>query len=371
MYREHPIRVCHLIGSTGLYGAERWILAQMAYLDARKIQSSIVNLVDSSGDPSEFVREARNRGYAAVDFYTGGRFNPAGAWRLARFLRNLGCSIIHCHGYKSDVLGLMAAKLAGLKIVSTPHGWSKEADKKLRLYQWLGNISLRFMDRVCPLSQSLHDELRRIGISNERMTMIRNGVDIVEIDNAQQTVTKNGKKRIGFIGMLIESKGLSDLVDAFFLLNRSDCELFLIGEGPCRESVLKRFNASDKASMIHCPGYVVNRLEYLKSFDLLVLPSLSEGTPRCVMEAQAAKVPVVGTDIQGIRNLVTHERNGLLVPPRNPALLAKAIGRILDFPEFAAKFAHEGRKFVEAQFSAARMATEYESLYFSLLGRGF
>jgi len=368
MYHEQPIRVCHLIGSTGLYGAERWILAQMAYLDAQKVQCSIVNLVDSSDKLSEIVREARSKGYAAVDYYTGGRFNPAGAWRLSGFLRDLGCCILHSHGYKSDVLGLMAAKLARLKIVSTPHGWSKEADRKLRFYQWLGNISLKFMDRVCPLSRSLHDELRQIGINNERMTMIRNGVDILEIDNAEQIGSKNGKKRIGFIGMLIESKGLNDLVDAFFLMNRSDCELFIIGEGPCRESVLKRFSASDKASMVHCPGYVTNRLEYLKSFDLLVLPSLSEGIPRCVMEAQAAKVPVVGTDIEGIRNLVTHEQSGLLVPPRSPALLATAIGRILDFPELAANFAHEGRKRVEAQFSAARMAAEYECLYFSLLG---
>jgi glycosyltransferase involved in cell wall biosynthesis len=364
---QRPIRVCHLIGSTGLYGAERWILAQMGYLDRKKIEPSIFNLVDRSGESSAIVLEAKKRGFKALDIYTGGRFNPLAAWHLARFVRQDGLGILHSHGYKSDILGLFAAKLAGAKILSTPHGWSKAADKKLRFYQALGAISLRFMDRVCPLSPGLQDLLIETGVKSARMTMIRNGVDISEIDAARKIGKNNGKRRIGFIGMLIESKGLDDLVDAFFLLRRSDCELFLIGDGPCRDAVLRRFTSVNKEYLIHCPGYVPNRLEYLKSFDLLVLPSLSEGTPRCVMEAQAARVPVVGTDIEGIRNLVKHEHNGLLVPPKNPSLLAKAIDRILDFPELGAAFAAEGRKLIESQFSAARMAKEYESLYLSLL----
>jgi glycosyltransferase involved in cell wall biosynthesis len=339
----------------------------MRYLDALNIQASLVNLIDRSGESSAVVIEARKKGYAAVDFYTGGRFNPAAAWRLARFLRRDGCDVLHSHGYKSDFVGLAAARLAGVKILSTPHGWSKEIDRKLKLYQWLGAVSLKFMDRVCPLSPGLKDALREAGIKNSRITLIRNGVDISEIDEAAKIVKSDGKKRIGFIGMLIESKGLDDLVEAFFLLRRSDCELFLIGDGPCRDGVLRRFNSVNKQSMIHSPGYVSNRLEYLKSFDLLVLPSISEGIPRCVMEAHAARIPIVGTDIDGIRNLVIHEHSGLLVPPKNPSLLAKAIERVLDFPELAAAFATQGRALIENQFSAARMAKEYESLYSSLV----
>ena len=362
-----PIHVAHLIGSTGLYGAERWILAQMGYLDAQKIRASIVNLVDRRGESSAITLEARKRGHAAVDLYTGGRFNPMAAWRLAELVRRGGWDLVHSHGYKSDLLGLVAAKLSGVRILSTPHGWSKEADKKLRCYQALGTIALRSMDRVCPLSPGLHDVLREMGVKSAHITMIRNGVDISEIDDAANFGKDNGKKRIGFIGMLIESKGVEDLVDAFLLLRRSDCELFLIGEGPCRDSVLRRFSSIRKESIIHCPGYVSNRLEYLKSFDLLVLPSWSEGIPRCVMEAHAARIPVVGTDVEGIRNLVKHEHNGLLVPPRNPSLLAKAIERMLDCPELGAKFARQGRKMIESQFSAARMSKEYESLYSALV----
>jgi glycosyltransferase involved in cell wall biosynthesis len=101
------------------------------------------------------------------------------------------------------------------------------------------------------------------------------------------------------------------------------------------------------------------------------LPSLSEGIPRCIMEAHAARVPVVATDIEGVRDLVRPSQTGLLVPPRNPTALAEAINRTLNAPEFAAKLVTAGRKLVEEHFSAATMAAEYESLYLSLSGLNY
>jgi glycosyltransferase involved in cell wall biosynthesis len=363
MDRNRPTRVCHLIGSTGLYGAERWILAQLSYLDAHKVQASIVNLVDRVAEPSAIVVEARKRGHVAMDFYTGGRFNPSAIYGVAQLFRKEGYHIVHTHGHKSDLVGLAAARLAKLKILSTPHGWSKEADLKLKIYETIGTFSLRLMDRVCPLSPELHQALRRRGVRESKISLIRNGVDLAEIASASRVEKPTLKKRIGFIGKLVESKGVLDLVDAFFLLNRVDCELFLLGDGPCLDRSRHRFRLAGQEQLLYCPGFVPNRLDYLKSFDVFVLPSHSEGTPRCVMEAQASEIPIVGTDIDGIRNLITHEHSGLLVPPKNPKALAEAINRILSSPELALNLVEESRKIVENRFSAAIMAKSYESLY--------
>jgi glycosyltransferase involved in cell wall biosynthesis len=109
-------------------------------------------------------------------------------------------------------------------------------------------------------------------------------------------------------------------------------------------------------------------LGYLKGFDVFVLPSLLEGIPRCLMEAHAATVPVVGTDIDGTRDLVIHEQTGLLVPPRRPDLLAQAMNRILESPELARRLAAAGRNLVGESFSAARMAMEFQAVYASLAG---
>ena len=74
-----------------------------------------------------------------------------------------GYDLVHSHGYKADILGLLAARLHGIPIVSTPHGWSKERDLRLSLYELSHRIALRFMDRVCPLSPELCEGLKENG----------------------------------------------------------------------------------------------------------------------------------------------------------------------------------------------------------------
>ena len=281
-------------------------------------------------------------------------------------VRQSGFTVLHSHGYKSDIMGLLAGRFAGAKVISTPHGWSKENDRKLRLYERISKVCFKFFDRVCPLSQSLYDGLCVDGIEASRMTLVLNGVDIQEIDEAPAKAKANERKRIGYIGQFVEGKGLDDLVEAFFRLNRHDCELFMIGDGAFRERILCCIESRNGPSAVYCPGYTTRRLEDLKAFDVFVLPSLSEGIPRCVMEAQAAGVPVVATDIEGIRDLVRTEQTGLLVPPHNPAALAEAINRILNSPELATRLAAGGRALIEERFSAAKMAAQYESLYLSL-----
>jgi len=370
MVDQPPIRIAHLIGSTGMYGAERWILAQMRYFDRRRWNAAIINLVDKPAERSAIVGEVKKLGYDAQDFYTGGRFNPLAVCRLAKLLRREHCAIVHAHGYKSDVIGLLAGRLAGAKVISTPHGWDKEKNRKLAFYEALAKGAFKFIDRVCPLSLALYDGLVADGMPQSKLTLILNGVDIKEIDDAPAMSKASGKQRIGYIGQFNAAKGLDDLVEAFFRLKRDDCELFMIGDGPWRESIINRVTAQSGHGGIVCPGYVADRLAYLKTFDVFVLPSLSEGIPRCVMEAQAAGVPVVATDIDGVRDLVKTEETGLLVPPGIPAALAAAIGRILDSPELARRLAQAARALIEERFSAARMAAEYENLYRSLHHQG-
>jgi glycosyltransferase involved in cell wall biosynthesis len=361
-----PIHVAHVIGSTGLYGAERWILAQLRYLDQQEVRTTVLNLVDQPGETSEIVSEADKQGCFALDFYTGGRFNILGVSRLARWARRSGCSILHSHGYKSDMMALAAGRLAGVKVVGTPHGWSEERDRKLLLYEKIDRIFLRFFDHVCPLSSGLYSGLVAAGINRSRMTLIPNGVDIREIDDARPKTKGDGKRKIGYIGQFIERKRLEDLVEAFYLLDRSDCELFLIGEGPSRKKICREIESTND-NRVHCPGYSSHRLEDLKSFDVFVLPSVEEGIPRCIMEALAARIPVVGTDIEGIRHLIIDEQTGFLVPARRPHELARAIGRILDSPELAMRLAATGRSLVEKQFSAKQMAERYQAFYLSVL----
>ena len=211
-----PIRVAHLVGSTGLYGAERWILALLRYLPRDSVQSTLINLVDAPGQTSEVVRAATERGLSAIDFYTGGRFNPASISRLASFVKAHGYHILHSHGYKADFLAFFAAKRTGAKVISTPHGWSKEPDRRLALYEALDRFLLRFVDHVCPLSPDLHDGLRRSGVPPRKLRMLLNAVDIAEVDSVVPSAARRaGETIVGYVGQLIRRKNVECLISAF------------------------------------------------------------------------------------------------------------------------------------------------------------
>ena len=365
-----PIRVAHLVGSTGLYGAERWILALLRYLPPDRVQASVVNLVDEPGAASVVVQAARELGMPAFDLYTGGRFNPAGIARLASLTRGVPYDILHGHGYKADVLALLASKLTGVPVVSTPHGWSQASDRRLALYEWVGRLGLRFVEYVCPLSPALRDDLKRRGVPDRKLRLILNGVDLAEVDGVALAAGRcHGETIVGYVGQLIPRKNVECLVRAVARLaaGRDDLRLTIVGDGPLSGALQDLAARSGLSGRVRFTGYRVDRIAILKGFDVLVLPSWEEGIPRCVMEAMAAGVPVIASDIPGNRTLVTHGETGLLFPPGDPERLAAAMVTMIERSDARAEMTRRARAVVERQFSAGRMAEEYSRLYESCL----
>jgi glycosyltransferase involved in cell wall biosynthesis len=361
--------VVHLIGSTGLYGAERWILAQMRALDPDKVRSTIINLVDDENTVSDIVVAARQRGLTAIDFYTGGKFNPFSAFSLARWIREQQVEIIHGHGFKSDIFGLLTALLAGCRVMTTPHGWSVEKNIKLQLYEKFDRLMFRFMDMVCPLSPALNEGLSGTVVES-RLRLVYNGVDIDEVRAAQ-----TGAKRyiddfvIGYIGRLVTLKNVETLLTAFHILQakRSNVRLIIVGEGPERPNLENQSQQLGIDDRVEFMGFKDNAVACLKDFNVFVLPSLSEGIPRCIMEAMSASVPVVASDIPGNRNLISHRDTGLLYTPGDSKALSELLMYIMDNPTEAAEMALNGNRKVEEEYSNKKMAEEYASVYRNLL----
>lgn len=361
-----PIRVAHLVGSTGLYGAERWILALLRHLPRDTVQSILVNLVDEPGQTSHVVRAATERGFPAIDLYTGGRFNPASISRLAGFVEEHGYHILHSHGYKADFLALFTAKKTGAKVISTPHGWSKEPDRRLALYEALDRFLLRFVDRVCPLSPDLHDGLRRSGVPAHKLRMLLNAVDIAEVDSIVPAAARRaGETVVGYVGQLIRRKNVECLISAFERLaaDRDELRLTIVGDGPLYEELQRRVMGGGVGGRVRFTGYQPDRISVLKTFDVFVLPSLEEGIPRSLMEAMAAGVPIIASDIPGNRVLIHHGDTGLLFLPDDPDGLVTAIVTMIDQPALAKEMAQRARVDIEQHFSAERMAQDYTALY--------
>lgn len=364
-----PIRVLQFICPTGFYGAERWILALARNMPDGVHCDLAVTLEKESRD-LEVVKEYRRQNLGgAYEIPMNHRFDLAVIGRLVKLIREQNIHVIHSHGYKSDILGLLAARRAGIPLVSTPHGFENSDDLKLRFFIWAGCKAMARADRVVPLSSQLMDDARALGVPEPRLRYIQNGVDLSEVD-AERERPRPGttKKRIGFIGQLISRKNVYDILDTFTSLHRErdDIELMLLGDGEEKAALEAYASTLPSRDDIHFLGFRDDRLQLLHSFEMFVMTSTLEGIPRCLMEACAMGIPVVAYAIAGIDQLIEHNETGLLAPLNDRDRLAGYWREVLDEPRKAMRLADAARSYVNEHYAASRMASQYHALFTEL-----
>jgi glycosyltransferase involved in cell wall biosynthesis len=370
MYNSDEYHVSHLIGNAGLYGAERWILAFFRAANGCGIRFSLVNFTEYRRNPSDIVRAVSNLNILAHDFFTGGRFNPMAGIRFGLWAQKNKVKILHCHGFKADTIGLIASLVTRCKVITTPHGWGLEKDLKLKIYEKFDRILFYFMDKIVPLSPQIYFDLIRKKQLANKTRLIENAIDIIEIDSTNKPCQRDYNIfLIGYIGRLVEGKNLFFLLEAVKLLSikRDRFKLLIVGDGVLRPSLEAEVIRLGIASYVQFYGFKKNALNILKSMNLLILPSLAEGIPRCVMEAMVARIPVIASDIPGNRVLINHGETGLLFDPHNIKDLLKNIIFIMDGRQDTNLMVSKAREKIEKKYSNFRMANEYLELYNSLL----
>lgn len=363
---KKTINVLQFICPTGFYGAERWILALAKHLDSSKVRCDLVVTAEPGNQDLEISRHYKALGLDAYEIPMGNKFDLAAISRLADLIREKRIDVIHTHGYKSDIIGVLAARKAGIPCIVTPHGFENAKDIKLRLFIWLGCQAMRHATRVVPLSQQLMDDCRRLGVAASKTLYIQNGVDLSEVEGAMTpAATPDAEKRIGFVGQMISRKNIFDLLDIFDSLHAKhpNTRLILLGDGDQRIALEQYAQTLASQSHIEFLGFRNDRLELLKSFDLFVMTSTLEGIPRCLMEAAAAEIPVAAYDIPGVDQLITHNQTGLLAPLGDKQQLQAHWETLLFEPDTANRLATAARHFVNNHYSAQRMAAEYTELF--------
>ncbi len=368
------LRVLQLGGPMGLFGAERWILALSRYLPADQVQTFVGAIQDvaGSGEPPWCV-EARRLGLATVTFDAPGKLSRAAVPLLRDFIDRQQIDVLHTHGYKTDILGVLATRGTRCRLLSTPHGWSTGAGFKVQVYEALDRLSFAWCDRIAPLSDDLMAGLQRLPWAAKRSRLIRNGVDLGEVTGSDAvaddvaSIRRSGGAVVGYIGQLIARKRLDTLVDAVARLG-SNVHLVLVGDGDARPDLQGRAERLGIADRVRFAGFRADRLDWLRGFDLFAMPSSLEGIPRCLMESMAARVPIVASDIEGNRALVTPGATGLLFPVGDATALAQALDHLLSNAQLRQQMADAAFSKVNETFSAERMAREYLSLYREMRG---
>lgn len=248
-------------------------------------------------------------------------------------------------------------------------------DFKLWCYEMLDRWIFPFIHAVAPLSQDLYDSLVKIPGLKKKLYLIRNGVDISEVEQSANVNgeiiqwKQHGYFILGYIGQLISRKGLDVLLRALTTFPDQRWKLFLVGDGPQRLELEQLTIRLGLVEHVYFVGFRQERLDFLRGFDVFVLPSRLEGIPRCLMEAMAAGIPIVASDIPGCNDLVQDSDTGLLFPVDNEEYLAKAIERMMKDKDLYDSVAGSAKKMVLSRYSSVRMAKEYEELFFTFAGQ--
>jgi glycosyltransferase involved in cell wall biosynthesis len=361
------MHIVHLTASTFFGGPERQILGLAAKLPWR---SSCVSFSEG-GRCQPFLDRARRQGFDASVLTYDTPHLWAAAGELTEYLGHSQADILCCNGYKANLVGRVAARRHGIPAVAITRGWTNES-WRVRVYEALDRWHLRWMDQVVCVSEAQAAKAWRAGVAPQRLRVIHNAVDPerfarpdpgARAELLARFVRPPGRL-IGAAGRLSPEKGFDVLVASAALLHQShpDTGFILFGDGRCRPALEKEIAAAGLSDVFLLDGFCGDLDRFLPHFDLLVLPSYTEGLPNVVLEACAAGVPVVATAVGGTPEIL-HGGVGTLVPPGDSTALARALTQALNCSEKLHEVGAAGKRRVTEQFSFTAQAERYQSIF--------
>lgn len=364
------MNLVHLTASTFLGGPERQMLGLAAALPG-KVRSTFVSFSED-GRCRPFLAAARQQGCGAFALeHDTPRFRKAIA-ELAELLKRQGAHVLLCHGYKANLLGRPAARRGGIPAVAVSRGWTAES-WRVRLYETIDRFHLRFMDHVVAVSEAQADKCRRAGVRPENLTVIHNAIDperFVDPDpryRAKLEKLFRGPKShlIATAGRLSPEKGFDVFIAAAARVVEAqpDVGFVIFGHGALKQVLQQQILMLGLTGSVVLAGFRNDLDRFLPQLDLFVLPSYTEGLPNVVLEACAAGVPVVATEVGGTPEVIQDGQGGLLVPPGDPDALASRILEAIECEDGLSDMGFHGRQRVLESFSFPAQVEAYLGLF--------
>lgn len=365
------LRVLHLITRLPVGGAERLLVDVVRGLDAQRFES-VVCCIQEKG---ELAGELEAAGFTVhcLDGMRTKRFDWGAIGDLARLMRSQRIDVVHSHLYHANLYGRLAALRAGVPAVASVHN----TYTRLKLHRRLIN---RFLSsrtaRVIAVSEDVRNDLMRYdGIPAQKIAVIHNGIDVGRVQTA--TPRAQARERLGIaadaialgcIARLEEQKGHRFLLEALALLNAAArgaprFRVVLAGDGRLRAELENRAAALGVGSWTLFLGTRHDIPEILKALDICVMPSLWEGLSVAMLEAMAASLPLVISDVSGVSQVVGNNEFGLKVPVGDVNELARTLLALADAPERRAALGAAARQRVQDRFSAQAMLASLSRLY--------
>lgn len=287
----------------------------------------------------------------------------ASLFKLLPYIKEKNIDIIHANTRVTQVLGYLIQRFSHKPFVSTCHGFFKRRFFR-RVFPCWGN-------KVVAISESVEEHLLcDFEVDKEDIVLIHSGIDTDKFQNINMPVKEKydvleGRPVIGTIARLSEEKGHIYLIEAMkhILSDIPGAKLLIIGEGRMKEKLVSLAKKLGIEQHVFFVSETSDTKEVLFDLDVFVMPSLKEGLGLALMEAMACGLPVVGTAVGGIKNLIQDGKNGLLVNPADPLELAKAILALLRDPSKSDSLGKNAGNFIKENFSKEEMVLKTERMY--------
>lgn len=364
-------RVVQVVLSLSPGGTERLVI-DLVRRTRPRCESLVCCLDDEGAWADDLVRE----GVPVVALNRPAGFRPSLGLHIASQVRKHRATIVHCHHYSPFVYGRIAAALTGAALVFTEHGRLSDhapSAKRRLVNPWLGRLG----GDLFAVSHDLRAHMIAEGFPAARVGVIHNGIDPGPEPSADARARATraldlpaDALTIAAAGRLDAVKDFANLLAAFGELGRSEpaARLVIFGDGPERNALSSRAMALGISARVTFTGYRDDVRDLLPAADVFVNSSISEGISLTILEAMAASLPVVATEVGGTPEVVVPGRTGLLVPARDPIRLAGAIAELAADRGRGRTWGAAGRERVLQHFTIDRMVADYVARYEHAVG---
>lgn len=369
------MKLLYVVTGTSLAGAEMQVLQLARGMRRRGHEVQILSLTP----PGAVAQLAAEEGLTVDSLHLRRRSGMLRAvLGVARTSARVRPDVLHSHLVHSNLLSRLSRVLSPVPaLISTGHSVREGGDWSLRAY--------RLTDGLCDLTTSvsrlaLQRYLRARAVPADKLRYVANGLDLAAFDRARGTLEAVGSAGSAArgapatftwlaVGRFEEAKDYPTMLRAFAQVaaGAPAARLDIVGEGRGLQDARAQVEALGLSERVRFLGARRDVPALLAGADAFLMSSAWEGLPMALLEAGAARLPVVATDVGSVADAVLHEGSGLLVPPRDPAALAGAMLRLMQTPaDRRAQMGGAGRAHVESTFGLDSVLDEWETLYSQL-----
>lgn len=350
-----------------------------SYGGAEKLIENIINelkdnieftlLLDKNG---EFLQRSNSlNDFKIITFNNNIKTLIINIIKIIKLVKYESYDVVHCHGTPSNLFGIILKRVLKIRVISTIHSDLEHefTGKKKRIYLRIEKETVKSFDYVTVVSKNLQQKLNNRCNSKSRnnIKLIYNGINVNT--HIEPEFLGNEEFKILFVGRLVEIKNIPLLLNTLAKIRKkyTDFKCYIIGEGD-EENKLKELTKSIELEKNVCFLGFKNNIEgYMKSCDVLIMTSKMEGIPLTIIEAFANKLPVVSTEVGGVKEMISHNETGILFKSESAVELEKILLDIIARKYNLNDISENAYKEYKNKWKSNVMSTKYYKLYCSMM----